>query len=182
MPERSEPQFVAVAEISVIAHFAGDEDIGALLHGFIDEKVPGTAAKGHGGNFALRPCRIGKAIGAEYRFQKLQKVGCGHGTCQRADNAAAALAAGRGLQEPHVLEPEHLGCCEVHAAPRIVEVGVRGIDADAGTDGIEYATPHDGGAVDALHAAKEQRVVRHDEVAALSDGFCYDLFGHVKTQ
>ena len=171
-----------MAEISVIAHFAGDEDIGALLHGFIDEKVPGTAAKGHGANLALRPCRIGETIGAECRFQKLQKVGCGYGTCQRAYDAAAALAAGRGLQEPHGLEPEHLGCCEVHASPCVVEVGVRGIDADTGADGIEYATPHDGGAVDALHAAKEQRVVRHDEVAALLRCFGYDLFGHVKTQ
>ena len=171
-----------MAEISVIAHFAGDEDIGALLHSFIDEKVPGTAAKGHGVNLALRPCRIGEAIGVESSFQELQEIGSRHGTGQRADNAATALAAGRGLQEPHVLEPEHLGCCEVHAAPCVVEVGVRGIDADAGADGIEYATPHDGGAVDALHAAKQQRVVRHDEVAALLRCFGYDLFGHVKTQ
>ena len=171
-----------MAEISVIAHFAGDEDIGALLHSFIDEKVPGTAAKGHGANLALRPCRIGETIGVESSFQELQEIGSRHGTGQRADNAAAALAASHGLQEAHGLEPEHLGRREVHAAPRIVEVGVRGIDADTGADGIEYATPHDGGAVDALHAAKQQRVVRHDEVAALSDGFCYDLFGHVKTQ
>ena len=171
-----------MTEISVITHFAGDEDVGALPRSLVDEEVPGAAAEGHGAYLALRPCRIGEAIGAECRFQKLQEISGWHGTGQRANDAAAAFAAGRGLQEAHVLEPEHLGRRKVHAASRIVEVGVRGIDADTGADGIEHAASHDGGAVDALHAAKQQGVVRHDEVAALADGFCYDLFGHVKTQ
>ena len=87
-----------------------------------------------------------------------------NGLWEFADQSATRILAGDGRKPAEFLEYESRCDFEIHSAARIVEVCVRRIDRDVALHGHADATLHLCAVAHAFHAAKQQRVVRHDEV------------------
>ena len=82
----------------------------------------------------------------------------------------------------HVLKPHLLGNLVVDAALRIVHVGMEREDDDALRKSLHHATLHIVLTGEARQLAEDERMVRHDEVAALLGSLVNDTFSNVQTQ
>ena len=129
------PNFAFMPEITVVAHFSGEENVGSGFNGFVDEKVSGTAAQGDAFDGTLRPIVVHQAFNTEYFFHLFKEVHRLAFLWQVADDSASALSVWQRLQKLCVLQVELLCNAEIHACGGIVEVGVGGIDGNVFLDG-----------------------------------------------
>ena len=68
---------------------------------------------------------------------------------------------------------------EVHSAPRIVEIGVHGHDGHIVLHRLYDRALHIVVAREVGQAAEDERMVSHNQVAALTDGLVDNRLGHV---
>ena len=84
--------------------------------------------------------------------------------------------------ETYVAEAHLLGNLEVDSALCGIHIGVHRHDDNVIDNSLSHNALHHIFARYTPQPAEDERVMRHDEVAALADGLIHGIFGHVKTQ
>ncbi len=83
-------------------------------------------------------------------------------------------------QDPGVHQPHLLRDLAVDAAQNVIQVRVYGVDGDVVADRPDQGALDVGSARQPLDAAKEDRVMRHDEVRARCQGLVHHRLGAVQ--
>lgn len=178
-------QLLLMSEILMIVHFSGNKGIGPLPDGLRQQKVACTAAHGHGVYRSAQQLVGGHAVNVESALKCTDEVGCRQGlrqlpndTLACADTINILLSA----KEADGGESHFLCNLVVHASLGTIHVGVHGHYADMVLNGFHYRALHIVFTGYAAEFPKDERVVRHNEVAAEADGLVHHIFGDVKTQ
>ena len=169
-----------VSEELVIVHLARNESVGTRLNRPAQQERAGSAAYRHPADVAFQQLVGLHALYVEAAFQHPDKLLCRHRLLQRADYSAAAFRLF--VEESHIRKPHFLGYLEVHTTRRIVQIRVHGHYRHVVLYGLAHCPLHVVFAGDMRQFAEYQRMMSHDEVAAVGHRLVHDFLGYVKTQ
>ena len=155
-------------------------DVGFRSGRGLDQRGPRPGRQSDSGN------RIAAKRTVTYRAATKRTLDLGqetkdrHGLGQFADHAVAGMPAGRmRTEQPHVAKSQPAPERMAHPAVGAVQVGMGGIETDAGDhapggDALRRIAAHQ-----PTQRVKQQRMMRHNEIRSDGQRLVYDFVGHV---
>ena len=175
MPQHAYLYLLLVPHVQVVAHLSGQEGIGLLRYGLVQEEVATASADGHALDGAREHLVVHQALAMEHLLHSVQEEACVHGCRQVSHHTAIA----RGN---HVDESQALGHLVVYPVLGLVQVGMGTVYGYVVLYGQAHHALNLCGIAHLLQAAEEHGMVAHYEVAPQVHRLAHHLLGDVQTQ
>ncbi len=172
--------FLLMVEIHMIMHFSRHKSICTLFNSIRQHKVTCAATDSHSLYRSAQQLVTHDALHVKGPFQHQYKIVSSHWLGQFGKDHRAFLSFWQVAMNRH--RPHLLCHLEVYSIQCVIHICMHGYNTEVVFDSLDNTTLYKITTTDLFQSTEQQRVVAHNEITPLADGFVNNLFVDVQTQ